>query len=350
MNCFKKILAGAAVAAAAFTASAKPSVLQIAQHINDSTIVFPESVETDTHKMMQNWYIQTYTALDQNADSRPDVEVSDEELIKRLGAIPTTIEMPYNSVVRQYIDLYTQRRRSLVETMLGMSLYYMPIFEEALERQGLPHELKYLPIIESALDPDAVSRAGATGLWQLMLPTARGLGMEVNTLVDERRDPIRSTEAATRFLRQLYDIYGDWSLAIAAYNCGPGNVNKALRRAGASENNPEKKDFWAIYPYLPRETRGYVPGFIAATYVMTYYNKHNISPALAKRPILTDSVHVNRRVHFQQIADVLQIPVEQLKILNPQYRQQVIHPRILACAPRQPDLLLYNKRGRHCRT
>ena len=324
MNCFKKILAGAAVAAAAFTASAKPSVLQIAQHINDSTIVFPESVETDTHKMMQNWYIQTYTALDQNADSRPDVEVSDEELIKRLGAIPTTIEMPYNSVVRQYIDLYTQRRRSLVETMLGMSLYYMPIFEEALERQGLPHELKYLPIIESALDPDAVSRAGATGLWQLMLPTARGLGMEVNTLVDERRDPIRSTEAATRFLRQLYDIYGDWSLAIAAYNCGPGNVNKALRRAGASENNPEKKDFWAIYPYLPRETRGYVPGFIAATYVMTYYNKHNISPALAKRPILTDSVHVNRRVHFQQIADVLQIPIEQLKILNPQYRQQVI--------------------------
>ena len=324
MNCFKKILAGAAIAAAALTASAKPSVLQIAQHTNDSTIVFPESVETDTHKMMQNWYLQTYTALDQNADSRPDVEISDEELIKRLGAIPTTIEMPYNSVVRQYIDLYTQRRRSLVETMLGMSLYYMPIFEEALERQGLPHELKYLPIIESALDPDAVSRAGATGLWQLMLPTARGLGMEVNTLVDERRDPIRSTEAATKFLRQLYDIYNDWSLAIAAYNCGPGNVNKALRRAGASENNPEKKDFWAIYPYLPRETRGYVPGFIAATYVMTYYNKHNISPALAKRPILTDSVHVNRRVHFQQISDILQIPVEELKILNPQYRQQVI--------------------------
>lgn len=325
MSYIKKILAGAAcIAAAIFSAGAKPSVLQIAKYNNDSTIVFPESVETDTHRMMQNWYLRTYTALDQGVESRPDVEVSEEELISRLGAIPTTIEMPYNSVVRQYIDLYTQRRRSLVETMLGMSLYYMPIFEEALERQGLPHELKYLPIIESALDPNAVSRAGATGLWQLMLPTARGLGMEVNTLVDERRDPIRSTDAATRYLRQLYDIYHDWSLAIAAYNCGPGNVNKALRRAGASEDNAEKKDFWAIYPYLPRETRGYLPGFIAATYVMTYYNKHNISPALAKRPIITDSVHVNKRVHFQQISDILQVPIEELKILNPQYRQDVI--------------------------
>ena len=325
MSYIKKILAGAAcIAAAIFSAGAKPSVLQIAKYNNDSTIVFPESVETDTHRMMQNWYLRTYTALDQGVESRPDVEVSEEELISRLGAIPTTIEMPYNSVVRQYIDLYTQRRRSLVETMLGMSLYYMPIFEEALERQGLPHELKYLPIIESALDPNAVSRAGATGLWQLMLPTARGLGMEVNTLVDERRDPIRSTDAATRYLRQLYDIYHDWSLAIAAYNCGPGNVNKALRRAGASEDNAERKDFWAIYPYLPRETRGYLPGFIAATYVMTYYNKHNISPALAKRPIITDSVHVNKRVHFQQISDILQVPIEELKILNPQYRQDVI--------------------------
>ena len=321
MNCFKKILAGAAVAAAAFTASAKPSVLQIAQHINDSTIVFPESVETDTHKMMQNWYIQTYTALDQNADSRPDVEVSDEELIKRLGAIPTTIEMPYNSVVRQYIDLYTQRRRSLVETMLGMSLYYMPIFEEALERQGLPHELKYLPIIESALDPDAVSRAGATGLWQLMLPTARGLGMEVNTLVDERRDPIRSTEAATRFLRQLYDIYGDWSLAIAAYNCGPGAVNKALRRAGGT---PDTQDYWSIYYYLSPETRGYVPMFIAANYVMNYYDKHNIGPVLPTKPLVMDTVHVAERIHFDQISNVLDIPVEELRVLNPQFRADII--------------------------
>lgn len=309
----------AIMATAAMSAAARPSVLSLADHANDSTIIYPESVETDVHKMMQNWYLETYTALDKEADLRPDVETSDEELIARLKTMPTAIEMPFNSVVRNYINMYTGKKRSLVESMLGMSLYYMPIFEQALEREGIPNELKYLPIIESALNPDAVSRAGATGLWQIMLPTARGLELEINALVDERRDPVRSSEAATKYLRQLHDIYNDWSLAIAAYNCGPGNVNKALRRCEG-----EKKDFWTIYPYLPAETRGYVPCFIAANYVMNYYNKHNISPALAKRPILTDSVHVKRRIHFQQIADVLHIPVEEIQILNPQYRKQVI--------------------------
>ncbi|MDE6527996.1 MAG: transglycosylase SLT domain-containing protein, partial [Muribaculaceae bacterium] len=312
--------------ATALCATAAPSILTLSDHLSDSTIIYPESFETDTHKMMQNWYLRTYTALDRDVDSRPDVTTSDEEIIKRLQTIPTTIELPFNSVVRNYIDMYTGRKRSLVESMLGMSLYYMPIFEEALEREGLPNELKYLPIIESALNPDAVSRVGATGLWQIMLPTARGLGLEVNTLLDERRDPVRSSEAATKYLRQLHDIYKDWSLAIAAYNCGPGNVNKALRRAG-----DEGKDFWSIYPYLPAETRGYVPCFIAATYVMNYYNKHNISPALAKKPIITDSIHINKRVHFNQIADVLHIPVEELQILNPQYRKQIIPGDVAPC-------------------
>lgn len=320
MKTLRHIALSAALCAAALCAQARPSILTLADAAADSTVVFPESVETDVNRMMQNWYLQNYTALDKEVDNRPDVATTDAELIERLQAIPTTIEMPFNSVVRQYIDMYIGRKRSLVESMLGMSLYYMPIFEQAIEKEGIPIELKYLPVIESAMNPDAVSRAGAVGLWQIMLPTARGLGLEINTLVDERRDPVRSSEAAARYLRELYDIYKDWSLAIAAYNCGPGNVNKALRRAG----DDARKDFWAIYPYLPRETRGYVPCFIAATYVMNYYNKHNISPALAKKPIVTDSVHVNRRVHFQQIADILKLPVEQLQVLNPQYCKQEI--------------------------
>ncbi len=314
----KSLLITSAIASASML-SAAPTVLDLRHTDCDTTIVLPESFETDTRKMMENWYLANYTALDADVDRTPDADATDEEIIQRLAAIPTTIELPYNSIVRAYIDAYTKRNRRLVENMLGMSLYYMPIFEQALENEGLPQELKYLPIIESAMNPDAVSRAGATGLWQLMLPTARGLGMEVNTLVDERRDPVVSSREAARYLRQLYEIYNDWSLAIAAYNCGPGNVNKALRRCTA-----DKKDFWSVYPYLPKETRGYLPGFIAATYVMNNYKHHNISPALAKRPIITDSVHVNRRIYFQQIADVLQMPVEEIKVLNPQYRQGCI--------------------------
>lgn len=307
----------------AFTAAAATGadILSVRDTITDPHIVYPHSFEADTHLMMQNWYMQNYTELAKN-DYGTDSPVTptDEELVQRLMAMPTVIEMPFNSVVKSYIKMYVDRRRSLVESMLGMSTYYMPIFEQALEQEGVPLELKYLPIVESALNPNAVSPVGATGLWQFMLPTARGLGMEINSLVDERRDPICSSRMAARYLRQLHDIYNDWSLAIAAYNCGPGNVNKALRRAGEDK----KKDFWEIYPYLPAETRGYVPCFIAANYAMNYYDKHNISPMLARRPILTDSVYVKKRVYFQQIADVLDIPIEEIRTLNPQYRQDVI--------------------------
>lgn len=298
------------------------SILELSRQFTDSTIIVPESMETDVHQMMENWYLRNYVEMDRDADASKDVVLTDELLIKRLSTMPTVIEMPYNSIVRSYIEMYTQRRRQLVENMLGMSLYYMPIFEEALEREGVPLELKYLPIIESALNPDAVSKAGATGLWQFMIPTARGLGLEINSLIDERRDPYKSSESAAKYLKQLYSIFNDWSLAIAAYNCGPGNVTKALKRAG--DGDGKKRDFWDIYNYLPKETRGYVPCFIAATYVMTYYPEHNISPALAKRPLITDSVHVTRRVHLQQISDVLNIPVEEIKILNPQYRESYI--------------------------
>ncbi len=315
----KKLISTILFGSAMLLASAAPSILTLKQSITDNAIQYPESFETDTHKMLQNWYLQNYAVLNENMSNTPNIDATDEVYIQRLSKIPTDIEMPYNQVVRSYINMYTQRRRQLVENMLGMSLYYMPIFEEALERKGLPLELRYLPVIESALNPDAVSRAGATGLWQFMLPTARGLGLEVNTLVDERRDPYASSEAAASYLKQLYEMYHDWSLAIAAYNCGPGNVNKALRRAGG-----ENKDFWAIYYLLPQETRGYVPAFIAANYVMTYYNEHNISPALARRPIITDSIHITKRVHLKQISDVLNIPLEELRVLNPQFRKDVI--------------------------
>lgn len=320
----------------AATAGRPLSILQIRDSLHDVPVVYPESFETDVHKMQQNWYLQNYADIDRQADSRASVTPTDEELIERLRSMPTVIEMPFNSVVRNNILMYTDRRKQLVENMLGMSLYYMPIFEQALDRYGLPLELKYLPVIESALNPEAVSRAGATGLWQFMLPTATGEGLEVSSLVDQRRDPYTSSDAAARYLKKLYDIFGDWSLAIASYNCGPGNVNKAMRRAGEG-----KKDFWQIYPYLPAETRGYVPAFIAANYVMNYYDKHNISPALAKKPIVTDTVHITRRVHFEQISDVLGIPLEELKTLNPQYRTGLIPGDIRPYALVLPSLQVY---------
>lgn len=333
----KRILALALAASFSVVAFARPTVLSIKESIQDSTIVYPESFETDTQELMKNWYLQNYAVLSGDGETKDDVPTSDEDYLQRLKALPTVIEMPYNQVVRSYIDMYTQRRRTLVEEMLGLSLYYMPIFEQALEQEGLPLELKYLPVIESALNPDAVSRVGATGLWQFMLSTAKGLGLEVNSLVDERRDPIRSSELAAKYLKQLYEIYGDWSLAIASYNCGPGNVNKALRRAGGG-----KQDFWDIYYYLPKETRGYVPAFIAANYVMTYHNDHNIGNALAKRPVLTDTIHITQRVHFDQISEVLGIPVEELRVLNPQYRRDEIPGDIRPYALTLPSKQVYS--------
>ena len=322
---------------AALTLAAGPrekhNILSLKNSITDEDIVFPESFDTDVYQMMTNWYLQNYTVLDAEVENKNPGEVGEETYIRRLAAIPSVIELPYNQVVRKHIERYVYRSRTLVEQMLGMSLYYMPIFEQALEKEGLPLELKYLPIVESALDPNATSRVGAAGLWQFMIGTGKGLGLEVNSLVDERRDPYRSSEMAAKYLKNLYQIYNDWSLAIAAYNCGPGNVNKALHRNG------DKGDFWDIYEYLPRETRGYVPAFIAANYAMTYYKQHNISPSLARKPLITDTVSVNRRIHFSQISQVLNIPVEEIRTLNPQFRADVIpgdnHPYMLVLPSQQ---------------
>ena len=217
--------------------------------------------------------------------------------------------------------------------MLGAQNFYMPIFEEALESYGLPLELKYLPVIESALNPRAVSRVGATGLWQFMLNTGKRYGLTVNTLVDERRDPVKASYAAAHYLSDLYKVFGDWNLVIAAYNCGPDKVYKAIHRA-------KQNDYWQIYPYLPRETRGYVPAFIAANYIMNYYCEHNICPMTTDLPAKTDTVVINRDLHFEQIAHVLGLDVDQIAALNPQYRHNIVNGSWKPSALRLPAALI----------
>lgn len=242
----------------------------------------------------------------------------DSTYIKRLYSLPTKMELVFNPVVKQQIEYYAGRRKSQVSYMLGEGKYYFPIFEEALDREGLPLELKYLPVIESALNPIARSRVGASGLWQFMAATGKMYDLEINSLIDERFDPHKSTDAAVKYLKSLYSKYNDWNLVIAAYNCGPGNVDKAIRRSGGLT------DYWSIYPYLPRETRGYVPIFIAATYIMNYYQEHGIDPSIGTKPASMDSVVINKNLHFQQISDVLNIPIDDIRRYNPQFKNDVI--------------------------
>lgn len=307
---------------AVFPAQAQESVNVV---INENgtehteTIDLPISMTYPLDSLLNDWKAKTYIDLSKDCStSTINPTFSDSIYIDRLSRMPVIMEMPYNDIVRKFIDTYTIRLRNQVSFMLSACNFYMPIFEEALDAYNLPLELKYLPIIESALNPSAVSRAGATGLWQFMLTTGKLYGLESNSLVDERRDPIKATWAAAHYLKDMYDIYKDWNLVIAAYNCGPGNVNKAIRRAGG------KTDYWAIYNYLPRETRGYVPAFIAANYVMTYYCKHNICPMETNIPQATDTVLVNRNLHFEQIADICHIPLEEIKSLNPQYKRNIV--------------------------
>lgn len=286
--------------------------------ITDNNIVMPEAYAKATEKMMEDWYLYRYTSLDSIARLKTGRVATDAEYTRRLSELPTEIEMPFNSVVKRHIESYVVNKPRLVERMLGLNIYYEPIFINALCKYGLPIELKYLPIIESALDPKAVSRAGAGGLWQFMPGTAVDEGLEVGSLVDERFDPYKSSEAAARYLKKLYDIHGDWALALASYNWGSGNLTKARNKANKTQ------DFWEVYPFLPAETRAYVPAFIAINYAMRYFPEHGISPVLGRRPMLTDTVHVSKRVHLQQISDVLGIPMAELRGLNPHFKADII--------------------------
>lgn len=292
--------------------------LTLKDTITDPSVQIPKDIENNLEDLLIDWRRNLKKSPEYNQLNDSDIQYHDSTYIHRLYSLPTEMELAYNQIVRSYIDMYSSRRRTSVSYMLAKGKYYFPLIEEALDKYELPLELKYLPIIESALNPIAVSRAGATGLWQFMLPTGRMYDLEVNSLVDERRDPIRSTEAAARYLKDLYGIYGDWNLVIAAYNCGPGNVNKAIRRSGG------QKDYWAIYSHLPKETRGYVPAFIAATYIMTYYDKHNIFPAEYTHPVSVDTLVVNKTIHLQQISDVLNISLDEIRDLNPQYKKDIV--------------------------
>ena len=246
------------------------------------------------------------------------LDISDSIYQERLQNISTPISITYNQHVQSYINRYVKKGKWTVPELLGRANWYFPIFEEILDAHQLPIELKYLTIIESALNPNAVSRSGATGIWQFMYNTGKMYGLEINSYVDERRDPVKSTQAAALFMQDLYNIYGDWNLVIAAYNCGPGTVNSAIRRSGGKAN------YWEIYHLLPRETRNYVPAFIAVNYLFNYYNLHNYKARQFTLPKLVDTVMINQELHFDQVQAVLGIPIEDIRILNPQYRKDII--------------------------
>ena len=273
-------------------------------------------------ELVNNWYVKRSLTEKDYTTTNNTVKISSETIsdsvyIHRLYKLPTVVPMSYNSTVKQWIQFYSKNTASR-RYLLGISQYYMPFFEQILDKYDLPLELGYLPIIESALNPRARSRSGAVGLWQFMYPTGKMYGLEINSYVDERMDVIKSTEAAARYLRDMYKIFGDWTLSIAAYNSGAGNVKKAIKRSGGKTN------FWDIYPYLPRETRGYIPAYIAALYSMNYYKEHHIIPKKIDMDMLTDTVMINEKLNLHQVSEYLNIDYEKLATLNPQYKRDII--------------------------
>ena len=291
--------------------------------VNEEALDMADQFVTNYDSLLNTYVISKYAATSRrhraniNTDYAFD-QIPDTVIAQRLNSLHTVIPMTFNNVVRDHIRMYLNRMRNRIDVMLTLSEYYQTLFEESLSRYDVPEELKYLTIVESAMNPQATSRVGAAGLWQFMYTTGKNYGLEVNSIIDERRDAYKSSDAAAHYLHDLYNVFGDWHLAIAAYNCGPGNVNKAIARSGGKHN------FWQIYPYLPRETRGYVPAFIAATYIMNFYPEHGLHPKRAAIPLHTDTVMVERDMFFCHVAKHIGVEMEELRALNPQYRADFI--------------------------
>lgn len=313
----------------------------------DSTAI--ESLEIFTRNeirlmdsLLNVWYVKRDLAsqnsiLSKLTDDTTKYDNNDSLIFKRLSAIETPIQVAYNDKVKRFIELYSVQRQRSSSVILGLAQYYYPWMKAIFDKYNLPEELVYITIIESALNPTAVSPAGATGIWQFMHGTGKLYGLEVTSYVDDRRDPYKATEAAARHFRDLYNIFGDWGLAISAYNCGAGNVRKAIQRSGG------KTDFWSVSPYLPRETQNYFPAFIGAMYMMTYHNLYGIQPAKISIPSDVDTIMIDKETHFQQIANVLNVSYDEIKTLNPQYKRDII-PAFNQSMPvrlRSNDILRY---------
>ena len=279
------------------------------------------TLNTDT--LLGQWYMHRQSRIpgreQYNMDSvRFTTDVPDSVLMNRLARMNSFISLPYNETVKNYMILYSEKMPTKMGEMLGLAQYYMPIFEETFRQYGLPMELKYVAIIESALNPRAESRVGAKGMWQFMYRTAINYGLKVDSYTDERMDPIASVDAAARYFRDAYRIFGDWALAISAYNCGSGNVNKAIKRAGG------RTDFWSVYDYLPRETRGYVPAMVGAMYAFRYASEYGLRPDPISLPVYVDTFHIHKNLHFRQVSEILGIPLDDVRDLNPQYYTDIV--------------------------
>ena len=283
-----------------------------------------EEYTTEVSDSLLNlWYVQKKVAQSEEGyfdmDSvRFQSNVPDSVYVERIREMNSFITLPYNDIVKNYIIKYSEKMPTSIGKILGLCEYYMPIFEEIFSQYDMPEELRAMAVIESAMNPLAVSRVGAKGMWQFMYSTAKIYGLHIDSFVDERLDPIKSAHAAAQYLQDAYEIFGDWNLAIASYNCGAGNVNKAIRRSGG------KRAFWDIWPYLPRETRGYVPAFVGALYTMNYYKEHGIRPVTVETPAHVDTFHINKMLHLKQVSELTGAPLEDLKNLNPQYRHEII--------------------------